>query len=319
MTSYLARRALQGLVVLVLVTLAVFLLLRLTPGGAQAAALGASTSHDEFLLQYLSWLGQVLHGNLGFAPARNMSVGALLAASLPRTLALTVTSTLVALVVGVPLGLVQAARRSAVTDGVGLLQAARRSRLADHALGGLTLLFYGTPVFVLGSVLILVFAIRLHAFGAEGPQAAGFFGVISDWRDMTLPVATLSLVTIAQFARYMRAAALDSLAQDYVEAARARGAGDRRVLARHVLRNSLVPVVTLVGLSLPQIVGGAVVVESLFNIRGMGYEIWQAAQDHDFPVTLGFTLVIATGAVVGSLLADVGHALLDPRVRDAHA
>jgi peptide/nickel transport system permease protein len=304
MTSYLARRALQALVVLVLVSLVVFLLLRLTPGGSEAAALGASTSHEQFLLQYLSWLGQVLHGDLGFAAARNMSVGALLAASLPRTLALTVTSTLIALIVGIPLG---------------LLQAARHSRMTDHAVRGATLLFYGSPAFVLGPVLILVFAVRLHAFGAEGPQAAGFLGVISDWRDLTLPVATLSLVTIALFARYTRASALDSLAQDYVEAARARGAGERRVLSSHVLRNSLVPVVTLVGLSLPQIVGGAVVVESLFNIQGMGWQIWQAAQDHDFPVTLGFTLVIAAGAVVGSLLADVGHALLDPRVRGVRA
>jgi peptide/nickel transport system permease protein len=303
-TAYLARRALQALVVVLLVTLVVFLLLRLTPGGAQAAALGTSTSHEDFLLEYLSWLGQVLHGNLGYSTADNASVGSLLAASLPRTLALTVTSTLIALIIGVPLG---------------LLQAARGGRVTDHGLRGLTMLFYGMPAFVLGLVLILVFAIRLHAFGAEGPQAAGFFGFISDWRDLTLPVATLSLVTIALFARYMRASALDSLAQDYVEASRARGAGDSRVLASHVLRNSLVPVVTLVGLSLPQIVGGAVLVESVFNIQGMGWQIWRAALDHDFPVTLGFTLVIAVGAVVGSMLADVAHALLDPRVRDAHA
>ena len=108
-------------------------------------------------------------------------------------------------------------------------------------------------------------------------------------------------MTIAIFARYMRSAALDSLGQDYVEAARARGAGQRRVLVMHVLRNSLVPVVTLVGLSFPQIIGGALVVESLFNIQGMGWQIWQAAQNHDFPVMLGFTLVIGVAAAVGSL------------------
>src|SRR5262249_60409866 len=106
-----------------------------------------------------------------------------------------------------------------------------------------------------------------------------------------------------------------SLGEDYVEAARARGAGEPRVLTAHVLRNSLVPVVTLIGLSVPQIMGGALVVESLFNIQGVGWQIWQAAQQHDFPVTLGFSLVIAIGAVIGSLLADVGYAMLNPRVR----
>ena len=159
----------------------------------------------------------------------------------------------------------------------------------------------------------------LHLFGAEGPQAPGTVAVLTDLRDLTLPVLTLSLVTIATFARYMRSSAMDSLAQEYVEAARARGAGQGRVVTRHVLRNSLVPVVTLVGLSFPQIVGGAVVGEVLFNFRGMGWQIWQAAANHDFPVTLGFTLVIAVGATIGSLLADLGYALLDPRVRYARS
>lgn len=143
--------------------------------------------------------------------------------------------------------------------------------------------------------------------------------MLSDVRDLTLPVLTLALVTIAIFARYMRSSALDSLAQEYVEAARARGASQRRVVLAHVLRNSLVPVVTLVGLSLPQIIGGALVVESLFNIQGVGWQIWQAAQNHDVAVTLGFTLVIAIAAAAGSLLADLGYALLDPRVRSARS
>jgi peptide/nickel transport system permease protein len=304
MTAYLARRALQAIAVIFLVTLIVFLLLRLAPGGAAAAVLGNGSVHQQILLQYLTWLGRVLHGNLGFAPQLNQSVGSLLAASLPRTLALTVTSTLIALVVAIP---------------VGLVEAVRRNTAVDHLLRGLTYLFYALPSFVLGSVLVLFLAIRLHRFGAEGPQAPGFLAVITDVRDMTLPVLTLTLVTIAIFARYMRSSAADSLAEDYVEAARARGASQPRVLTRHVLRNSLVPVITLIGLSFPQIVGGALVVESLFNIRGMGWQIWQAALNRDFPVTLGFTLVIGIGAVVGSLLADVGYAVLDPRVRQAQA
>lgn len=300
MRAYLARRVVQALAVVVLVTLIAFGLIRLAPGGAAAAALGSGSAHQQFLAQYLSWVGRILHGNLGFSTRLNESVGSLLATSLPRTLVLTGSSTLIAIAIAIP---------------VGLLQAARRNSALDHLLRGLTLVFYGMPGFVLGLVLILFLAVDAHLFGSEGPQALGIGGVITDVRDLTLPVLTLTLITIAIFARYMRSSAMDALAQEYVEAARARGAGQRRVVVAHVLRNSLVPVVTLIGLSFPQIVGGALVVESVFNIRGMGWQIWQAAQNHDFAVTLGFTLVIAVAAALGSLLADVGYAVLDPRVR----
>ena len=301
MTAYLARRVVQAVAVVLLVTLIVFALLQLGPGADQASVVGTGAAHSEFLLEYLSWLGQVLQGNLGVS-ARVGSVSTLLAASLPRTLVLTGFSTLIALVVAIP---------------AGIIQAVRRNTAVDHVLRGLAFVFYGTPSFVLGSVLILFLGVQHHIFGAEGPQAPGIVGVVTDWRDLTLPVLTLTLLTIATFARYMRSAAADSLDEDYVEAARARGADERRVLLRHVLRNSLVPVVTLVGLSIPQILGGALIVESLFNIRGMGWQIWQAAMNHDLPVVLGFTLVIGIGAAIGSLLADLGYALLDPRVRYA--
>jgi peptide/nickel transport system permease protein len=303
-TVYLARRVLQSIAVVILVTFIVFVLIRLAPGGAGVAVLGTGSAHQVFLVQYIGWLGRVLHGNLGFSTRLNVSVGSLLAASLPRTLVLTVSSTLIALVIAIP---------------VGLLQAVRRNSAVDHLLRGLTLVFYGMPPFVLGSVLILYLAVDGRVFGPVGPPAPGIGGFITDFRDLTLPVLTLSLLTIAIFARYMRSSAIDALAQEYVEAARARGASRRRVVATHVLRNSLVPVVTLIGLSFPQIVGGALVVEAVFNIRGMGYQIWQAAQDHDFAVTLGFTLVIAIAAVLGSLLADVGYAVLDPRIRHGRA
>ena len=304
MTAYLARRLLQAIAVVLLVTLIMFGLLQLGPAAARASVVGPSAAHQEFLLQYLSWLGQVLHGNLGVSRHLGTPVSTLLAASLPRTIVLLGISTLIALVIAIP---------------VGLLQAVRRSSATDHVLRTLTVVFYGTPVFVLGNVLVLVFGINLRIFGAEAPQATSVGGIITDWRDLTLPVVTLSLVTLAIFARYMRSAAVDTLDEDYIEAARARGAGDQRILVRHVLRNSLAPIVTLVGLSIPQILGGAVIVETLFNFRGVGYQIWQAATNEDLPVILGFTLVIAIGAAVGSLLADIGYALLDPRVRYSRA
>ena len=304
MTAYLARRVLQAIAVVLLVTLIVFGLLQLGPAADRAGVLGAGPAHQGLLLQYVSWLGQVLQGNLGVSSKLGEPVTTLLAASVPRTLVLMGLSTLTALVVAIPLG---------------LWQAVRRSTPVDYVLRTLTVIFYGTPAFVLGNVLVLVFAIDRvpfgHLFGAEGPQEVGVAGILSDWRDLTLPVLTLALVTIAIFARYMRSAAADTLDEEYVEAARARGAGNRRILTRHVLRNSLAPIVTLVGLSIPQIFGGAVIVEYLFNFRGVGYQIWQAATSHDLPVILGFTLVIGIAAAIGSLLADIGYAVLDPRVR----
>jgi peptide/nickel transport system permease protein len=296
--TYLVRRVFQAVVVLALVTAMVFGL-RWLPGGSEQAQLGLNL-RGPVAVQYLTWLGQVLHGNLGFSTVQGATVGSLLAASLPRTLALTLTATLLAILIGVP---------------VGFGQALRRDQAADLVVRGLTYLSYGMPSFFLGSILIYVFAVKLKWFGAEGPQVSGIAGILSDWRDLALPVLTLAIFTGAVFARYARAAAVESLASDYVRTARGAGAGPARVIAGHVLRNSLIPVITLAGLSLPQIFGGALVVESLFNLEGVGWQLWQGALKHDFPVLFGFILVVAAGAVAGSLLADIGYAIADPRVR----
>jgi peptide/nickel transport system permease protein len=312
-TTFLIRRLLQAAVVLVLVSVFVYGLAWLLPGGPQQALIAGNGSGAQpgglrsdhglggpAVAEYLRWLGQVTRGNLGHSYIENASVGSLLAASLPRTLALTLTATVIGVAVAIPAGLAQAVRRDTATD-----------RLAR----ALSYIGYGMPSFFLGSILILVFAVRLHWLGAEGPQSPGIAGVLADWRDLTLPVLTLAVMTVAIFTRYVRSAAIDSLGHDYVRTARAAGAGQARVLSRHVLRNSLIPVITLAGLSIPRILAGALVVESLFNIQGMGWRLWQAAQKHDFPVLVGFTLVIGAGAVIGSLLADIGYAVADPRVR----
>jgi peptide/nickel transport system permease protein len=312
-TTYLVRRLAQAVVVLLLVSMLVYGLLWLLPGGPEQAILAGNASGAQLgalrrdyglggpaLLQYVHWLGQVLRGNLGYSYIENASVGSLLAASLPRTLALTLTATVIGAAVAITAGIAQAARRDTAGDRLGRV---------------LSYVGYAMPSFFLGSILILLFAVRLHWFGAEGPQAPGIVSVLTDWRDLTLPVLTLSVVTVAVFTRYVRSAAMDTLGQDYVRTARAVGAGPPRVLSRHVLRNSVTPVITLAGLSIPRILTGAVVVESLFNIQGVGWRLWRAAQNHDFPVLLGFILVIGAGAVIGSLLADVGYVIADPRVR----
>ena len=133
---------------------------------------------------------------------------------------------------------------------------------------------------------------------------------------LVLPLLTLSLVTIASFSRYVRSSTVEQLEQDYVRTARAKGLDTRGIVLHHVLRNALSPVVTLLGLSLPWILGGSLVVEAVFNFPGTGFLFWNAAQGQDYPVMLGVVLVVSVGTVIGSLLSDLGYAALDPRVRD---
>ena len=208
-------------------------------------------------------------------------------------------STILALIVAVP---------------IGLLQAVQRNRATDYVFTALSFLFYAAPTFFVGTVLILVFSVNLGWFGPEAPQG-GIWSDLTDWRDLVLPVVTLALITIALFSRYMRSSVLDNISEDYVRTARAKGASSRRVVWRHVLRNSLIPIATLLGLSIPAIMSGALITESVFNYPGMGYLFYQSAQKQDYPVMLGFIIVVAIATVVGSLLADIAYAVLDPRVR----
>lgn len=310
-TRYVIGRVGQALVVLFVVSIVVFVLLHLLPGGPARAVLGPKATsvqimafeHEYGLLkplpiQYLDWLGQVLRGNLGFSYKLNQSVDSLLAEDIPRTLALVGTASILALLIAVPLG---------------IYQAVRRNKIDDYALTGASFLFYSMPTFFLGLILIIVFSVVLPLLPPNGPS--GTAPLWDQLSSMVLPVATLCLVSIAFFSRYMRAAMLENMVQDYVRTAYAKGASRRRVLFRHALRNALLPIVTLIGLSLPAILSGALITESLFNYPGVGYLFWQSAQVDDFPTELGVALVIGVAVVLGSLFADLLYAVLDPRVR----
>jgi peptide/nickel transport system permease protein len=174
---------------------------------------------------------------------------------------------------------------------------------------------YSTPDFLFAILLIALFSVQLHLLPPEAPQASSVGGMLADPRALVLPVATLALVTVASYSRYMRSSAIDVLAQEYIRVARAKGLPRRLILIRHVLRNSLLPVVTLVGLSFSWIVAGAVIAEEVFNYPGMGLLFYQAATTHDFPVLLGSTLVVGVATVIGNLAADVAYGVLDPRIR----
>ncbi|MEV0072532.1 MULTISPECIES: ABC transporter permease [unclassified Amycolatopsis] len=313
MAGYLARRVLQSVVVVVLVAVLTFVLLQLLPGGPARAILGPKATqlqirtflHDNgydrpLITQFLTWAGRVLHGDLGYSYKLNQPVTDVIADHLPKTILLMTLSTLVALVVAVPLG---------------VYQARKRNTLGDYVATGLSFAFYSMPSFFLGEILVLLFAVQLQWFSPLGPSGDSLGEILSQAPALVLPVVTLALITIASFSRYARSSVMENLSQDYVRTALAGGASEGKVLTRHVLRNSLIPIVTLLGLSLPQLFAGALITEQVFNYPGMGFTFIQGAQVHDYPVLLGIGLVVALATVAGSLLADIGYAVLDPRVK----
>jgi peptide/nickel transport system permease protein len=176
-------------------------------------------------------------------------------------------------------------------------------------------LLYSFPPFAAAILAIALLAIKFHVFPAEAPQGSSVGSILADPRALVLPVGTLALISFALFSRYMRSSAIDSLAQDYIRTARAKGLSERLVLWRHVLRNSLIPIATLVGLSLPGVLTAGLVIEQVFNFPGIGLEYFLAATTDDYQVMLGVTVVIAVVTVIGNLVADIGYAVLDPRVR----
>jgi peptide/nickel transport system permease protein len=318
MLGYIIRRVLQAILITIGVTLIVFILLHVIPGGgvarailgpranpAQIAAFNHANGLDQPLpLQYLTYLWQLAHGYFGFSYKLNQNVSSIIVQYLPKTLLLLCFSYAVAIVVAIPLG---------------IYQAVRRNKFDDYVLTGASFIFYSMPTFWLGIILILIFSGALHVLPSEGPQGAFVTDDFGQLSSLILPVATLSLVTIASFSRYMRSSTLENMVQDYVRTARAKGASNSRVLFVHVLRNAIIPILTLIGLSLGYVFSGALITESLFNYPGMGYIFWNAALTQDYPIILGVIVVTGFATVLGSLMADIMYAIADPRVRYGRA
>ena len=313
MTGFIVRRILQAVLVVLGVMALMFLLVHLVPGGEARAVLGpraTAVAIKQFVKQnnlnlpiwdqFLRYIANLAQMHLGRAPTYNQTVASLIALRLPRTLILVGSSTLLALIVAIPLG---------------IYQVVRRNKPEDYVATGLAFLGYSAPVFGIGILLILWFAVDLHLFSPEGPQGGGALNAFSQPAAMVLPVVTLSVITIASFSRYMRSSMMETMTEDFIRTARAKGVQPRRVLYVHALRNALIPIVTLLGLTLPTIVSGAVLTESVFNYPGMGLLAVDAAFRVDVPTLLGVTFVITLATVAGNLLADVLYAVVDPRIR----
>jgi peptide/nickel transport system permease protein len=313
MTRYILRRVGQSIVVVILVSLATFTLLHLLPGGAARAELGnratpstirlfnIQNGYDRpFFSQYFFYINQLIHGNFGFSYKTNVPVSTLLSTDLPKSAYLSGLSLIFTVLIAVPLG---------------IYQAVRRNKPDDYLVTSLSFIGYSMPVFWLGLLLILLFSVTLKWLPPLGPQVATISGAIADPKAMVLPVLTLTIVGVASFSRYMRSSAIESLAQDYIRTARAKGVTQRGVLFGHMLRNAILPIVTLLGLSIPALMSGNLITESVFSYPGIGLLFWTSTTTRDYPTLLALTLVVAVFTVLGNLVADIGYRVIDRRVK----
>lgn len=313
MLAYLLRRLGVSIIVVIGISMLVFGLLHLISASPGRAVLGvqatpqavAAFNHDHgydrpLPLQYLSFVGSILHGDLGYSYKLNQSVTSLLSQNVGRSALLTGIALVLAVAIAIPLGIVQAVKRNSAVDNVVTASA---------------FTLYSIPTFFLALVLIAVFSLNLGWFPSQASQASDVLGVLADPVSMVLPIATLTAVSVAAFSRYMRSAALDNLAQDYIKVARAKGLSERQVVTRHLVRNSCLPIITLVGLSLPALLAGNLIVETVFNYPGLGLLFFNSLQKEDYPVLLAYSLIVGILTVAGNFVADLALAVSDPRIR----
>jgi len=323
MLRWIARRALQGVAIVWLVATFTFFLVALAPGDVVDATYDspfvpadvrahwrAELCLDRGIApRYGCWLRSLATGELGYSLPRGRSVASELADAVPNTLVL----------MGVAL-----ACMFAVGIATGLAQAWRPGSAADRVVGAISMFFYAMPDFWFGLIVLFLFTSVYRWFPTSGTHDVVLYPAMGAWgkfvdraRHLVLPVFTFVLVSSGQIARYQRAALLDVLSEDFIRTARAKGASDARVMLRHALRNALLPMITLFGLYLPALLGGAVLIETVFSYPGMGLLTTSAIGDRDYPLVIACVIVSSALVVVGSFLADLLYAAADPRVRNA--
>ena len=313
MTAYLIRRLGTSIVILVGISIFIFGMLHIIFPSPAIDVLGPRANtvlinaynrqhgfDDPVLVQYAHYMNGLVHGNLGYAYKYNQPVTALFQERWARSAYLSGMALLLAVVVAIPLGIFQAVRRNSVGDNVAT---------------SLAFVTYAMPSFFLALLLIQVFAISFPVFNFEASQSTSLLTVMGDFHSMTLPILTLAGVTIAGYSRYMRSSAMDALAQDYIKAARAKGLPERLVLFRHLVRNASLPMITLIGLTIPALLAGNLITETVFNYQGLGLLFFNALSQEDYNVLLAYTLIGAALTVIGNLVADMALTIADPRIR----
>jgi peptide/nickel transport system permease protein len=318
MASYIVRRLAQAVPLMVGITFLTFGIMHLAPGNPLAmminphfsplqieraeAALGLN---QPVPVQYWHWLVNVLEGNLGYSIADGQPVVQILEQRLPATVLLTGTALAASFLIAIPLG---------------ILSAVRHYSLLDHVLTFLSFVGVSIPSFFFGLLLIYLFALRFGVLPASGIDTIGAnytgLAALGDVAShLVLPAATLCLANVALVLRHTRSAMLEVLPHDFVRTARAKGAAPARVVVRHALRNALIPVITLLGLALPNLVGGSFVIETVFDWPGIGQLGYTSIFARDYPVLMGLALLTGTAVLAGNLMADVLYALANPQIR----
>ena len=312
MLSYILRRILSTLPVMGIVALFVFSLLYIAPGDPAAVIAGDQASPADverirqglgldrpFLVQFGTWLWNILHGDLGTSIFTNLPVSAMIAQRIEPTLSLMALTLVLTILVAVPLGVVAAWKAGS---------------WVDRTIMAFAVFAFSLPVFVVGYVLAYVFALQFEWLPVQGykPLAAGLWPWL---QNLILPALALGTVYIALIARITRASMLEVLQQDYVRTARAKGLGQRNILFVHALKNAAVPIVTVIGIGVALLIGGAVVTESVFAIPGLGRLTIDAILRPDYPVIQGIVLLFSFVYVLVNLMVDVTYTLVDPRIR----
>ena len=316
MTNYLLQRLLHGLTVLFGVSLLVFVAVELAPGDVVDAILPPESYsseeakermrerfglNDPAPLRFVHWLGRTVTGDLGYSLTSSEPVTDTIMKRLPTTLQLVGFAMVLSVIVGI---------------GTGIIAAVRQYSWIDYATTFFSFLWLSIPAFFLGLLLIYVFAVKLHWFPAFGASTAEADSALLDRaHHLVLPGLTLGLELAAALTRYTRASMLDVLHTDYLRTARAKGLAERAVIVRHALKNALIPVITVIAFRLPYLIGGAVIIETVFQWPGLGLLMLNAALQKDYPLIMGLALIVTLVVVLSSFLADVAYSLVDPRIR----
>lgn len=318
MARYIVNRLLISIPIFFGITIIVFTLFALSPGDPVINIIGFASyvemTPDQVeqvrvqfgldrpvIVRYFLWLGDALQGDLGFPYKGSMSVAEQLGDRIGPTLLLMGSSFLVSLLIGIPMGII-----------MGL----RQYSFMDYSLTILAFFNLSIPSFFLALGTIYIFALKLDVLPTNGMQTIGAPFSLSDrLLHLVLPTLVLASFYAGVWARYARSSILEVLGQDYIRTARAKGLLEWTVIARHAFRNALLPLVTVVTLSLPQLLGGAIIVETIFQWPGMGMLGWRATTTRDYPILMGVTLISATMILLSNLLADVLYGLVDPRIR----